>query len=166
MLVSGALVLAGAVVVGSAVPSPANWFASEDDKVVDVEVSTGVHWTPLGGLFGVVPGQGSWSMDQPSFTVADSHWLNVRAWFANRLSFTSDSLPVRIVLEDASTGATLHQLRDSTGSGGLLGSDKDVRVIFREVPPGAYTIRASIMQGETAIASSSRPLTIVPGGSS
>lgn len=131
------------LLVASALPTPTNWGRPEAEHVQDLHVATRVTWDP--GLLG-----GKWVVEEPRVSVHDAPWVSVRAWWANLLSvanpaaWTSPSRSVVTTLEDTN-GHVVQQERSATGEGGLFGTTKIVSSIFREVPPGTYTVRARVV---------------------
>lgn len=134
LILIGLLIFAGGI-AGSALPAPGG--------TEDVTVNAHLSWHGA---------RGTWSIDELAITSAPSKLLNVRAYFSNLMSVTSDSQRVEFRLADAKS--VVDVVDDSTGKGvPFLDDEEDVRVVFRGVPPGSYTLTVAVLnaQGTDAV---------------
>lgn len=139
------------LVVGSVVP--ADVFG--EDERIDLEVTVPVAWHPI-------QGGGSWTMEPPGVTVVESKLIDIGAYLRNLIALTSGSQTVQIVLEDAQSSHAVKVVEQSTGKGGVFGSEKTIRATLRNVPAGEYTLTASILDDSgNVLASRSRAVNLV-----
>lgn len=142
------------LLVGSVVPTPTNWTRDSATEVLDIRVTTHAQWHPLSG---------TWTLEPPTATAKSSPWINWGSIFHNALSLTSQSERFVLTLEGTQTSVT-KTLDTKTGKGGLLGSEKDIVLVFREVEPDVYTLRAQILNDAgTPRAESTSTLRIIGG---
>ena len=156
-LVAIGLGVVGLVAGGSFAPAPENWFRPAEARSVDVHITSSTTWHPLSG---------SWEIHEPSFSTQPSRLLNVRAYFSNAFSLTSQSEHVRFRLNDAASGALLDEHSDSTGRGSIFGSTTSQSVWFRQVEMGAYRLVIAVENDAGDVLSTKTvPLVLAPGGS-
>lgn len=136
------IVGAGLLLVGSALPAP-----TDGASLTDVTVTANLDWGELSR---------KWTIESLDVSVQESKWVNFKAFFSNLLSLESPDLDMLFTLETANGAvATEH---GSTGSI-LWGKTKET-VVFREIPPGTYTLRVQILDGASTLAEKTRNVTL------
>lgn len=160
-VIIGIAIAIALVLLLSVVPATENWGASNDARVNDLDVESRVEWG--GGL------DRRWSIETLDVVdTYDSRVINLGATLRNALflgdfldSLSSDSHDVRFTLEQG--GRVVMEETERTGSGSAFGTEKIIKLTFRKVPLGGYTLRATIMDdGGNALASLARSIIVVP----